>query len=1491
MFTKNNNFGGYSKTRKNIKKALKILSIFALVGVGTLLLGWAIMRSPAVQTLMGNKIASIASQTLGSNVTVGKFRFNLRRGLTIHDITLRCPNGDTLAHINQFATNLRNISVNERIAVLRSVTLVEPEFFIERADSSFNFAFLTENKNDTIAFSTDSAAMPFNINVNSIIVENGLVHYKSDQIRHEVDEFNLIINNVHWGELSASANLDSLSFNLNGQPFTKHASVEIVYSANTLQANDLQLKLSHSSINIPTASLNFGNNQPFAYSVNLNQAHICPNDFSAFATFLKGQTDIIKASGNISGTESTITGNSIALSIDTTASLATNFHLNNIDNLQELNFNISVTEARSSANKILSIINRYSKDDATRLSAKLSPIGTFNFVGQAKGSLNNLRIDGKLSTALGKLQVHSQLQSDEKTNGLRVDGSLRSTNINLNAYAGNNAMARIDVTAKGLIANNYRSNVIVNGSICHIQYNHYSIDSIRINGQYKGKEFVGNISSFDQNLRFDFNGQVNLGDSSSANFKASLYNANLLALGLSPNNHAANLQFDIAANIQNLDIDHTDGLLELTNLYYYTDSAYFATDTIKLEAQSADSNSCIKLNSEFLTANIDGKYKLSHIASGIVNYGHRFMPKAIAHIGTTPDTTSHFNFTVLADYPQPITDMFMPELQIASGSSISGEVNGNSGEVDVLCNFHDVDAYGVSAENLQVRIFNDNKYFMLRLASDSLFFGNIGLASNLRIDSYFHSDSIDTNISWDNRQMINNSGDIITSFVKQDSQMVFSIERSEYLIMNQPKSIEPATIIIRDSSIIVNHLAIGDAQSFLKMDGTISANPTDSIDIRLKNINLDKASQLLRLSTTFSGNLTANAVMRDLKNERIIKGNLNVDSLLINHTHIGNLEASTAWDADRKLILVDGNVQSSEQSFTQFNGNVNPQNAEIDIDVDAQKQEMAFLMMFLNGIFSNIDGQADGQLHLSGALPDLHWDGKLWSNNLKLHLLSTNVPYWLTDTVYFSDRTIHFRNTTGVDKEGNTLKINGSIWHSNLSIFNLDIKATSNKIIGIDTKSTQSPIHYGKIYASGMANIYGSSQRTITIDIGATSLQQSKYVISLEGRSDLAENDFLTFVAHNAIDDELAHNATNEAENLSGPKTKVNINLNLKITPDAEVQIVLDPKIGDALWANGSADLSISVADDDYAIYGTYLIDKGSFTFTMSNVISKKLDIQSGSSVTLNGKPSDAIVDIDAVYKLRRVPIFDLTKDEEDREKRVPVNCHLLMTGKLESPSIKFSVEVPSTTSNNEVVEQLNNLPEENLNQQIIYLLVLNKFAPLPNATAQNNANSSGTKSTATTASEVLSNQLSKWISQISNDFDLGFAYRPETDISNEEYELALSTTLWNDRLIINSNLGMSGQQNNTATTNNNSQFTTDISAELKVNKAGNLRLRAFQKVNDDLIYDAPYTRGVGFLYTEEFNDLKHLRSKIFTRRQQKKENKAEAKKEDSPTVESEEKE
>ncbi len=37
------------------------------------------------------------------------------------------------------------------------------------------------------------------------------------------------------------------------------------------------------------------------------------------------------------------------------------------------------------------------------------------------------------------------------------------------------------------------------------------------------------------------------------------------------------------------------------------------------------------------------------------------------------------------------------------------------------------------------------------------------------------------------------------------------------------------------------------------------------------------------------------------------------------------------------------------------------------------------------------------------------------------------------------------------------------------------------------------------------------------------------------------------------------------------------------------------------------------------------------------------------------------------------------------------------------------------------------------------------------------------------------------WLSQISNNFDIGFSYRPGDQVTTNEFELALSTQIWNN--------------------------------------------------------------------------------------------------------------
>ena len=158
----------------------------------------------------------------------------------------------------------------------------------------------------------------------------------------------------------------------------------------------------------------------------------------------------------------------------------------------------------------------------------------------------------------------------------------------------------------------------------------------------------------------------------------------------------------------------------------------------------------------------------------------------------------------------------------------------------------------------------------------------------------------------------------------------------------------------------------------------------------------------------------------------------------------------------------------------------------------------------------------------------------------------------------------------------------------------------------------------------------------------------------------------------------------------------------------------------------------------------------------------------------------------------------------------------------------------------------------QELNRQVFSLLVLNRFLPPPGVDGV--AGNAGLEKTAT--SELLSNQLSNWLSKISNEFDIGVNYRPGDEISPQEFELALSTQLLNDRLIIDSNFGIADRQNGSTVNQNTNNLIGDVVLEYKISKDGKLRVKAFNKSNQFSLLEinSPYTQGVGISYKEEFD-------------------------------------
>jgi hypothetical protein len=239
---------------------------------------------------------------------------------------------------------------------------------------------------------------------------------------------------------------------------------------------------------------------------------------------------------------------------------------------------------------------------------------------------------------------------------------------------------------------------------------------------------------------------------------------------------------------------------------------------------------------------------------------------------------------------------------------------------------------------------------------------------------------------------------------------------------------------------------------------------------------------------------------------------------------------------------------------------------------------------------------------------------------------------------------------------------------------------------------------------------------------------------------------------------------------------------------------------------------------------------------------------------------------------------------ENKMNERIPVECLLLLTGKLFNPVVGFDINLPTADEETRAYLKSMITSDEEMSRQFLFLLMMNSFYADPTAgmTPQSTANI-GSQTVGVTTMEMFSNQISNWLSQISKDFDIGVNYRPgSTAIPNsQEVQLALSTQILNDRVTINGNFDYGNNQTGpggTGVPSSNNSITGAFDIEYKINEK--IRFKVFNRSNDNFLIDngIQYTQGIGIFFRQDFDKLRDLFRKT-VKSEMKKEDQAPIKK------------
>jgi hypothetical protein len=811
------------------------------------------------------------------------------------------------------------------------------------------------------------------------------------------------------------------------------------------------------------------------------------------------------------------------------------------------------------------------------------------------------------------------------------------------------------------------------------------------------------------------------------------------------------------------------------------------------------------------------------------------------------------NFTI-------IKELFINDLMISPNTVFEGSFDASINYLYLKTNNDLINYSGIkfNKNNISINSLPNGVSFIYNAKSitinDSLSFKNtsVNLVANDKISNF--------ELAWNNVLKPLYAGDLKGNilFGATHADLVFEkikilVADSVWQMMNpNPISIDTAFVVK------IKPITLFNNNQLITLDGILSKNNSDKCDVKIQNFKLSQFNPLLAdEKISIDGSVSGNINVFGAFNNNIINGDINFTDLKFNNKLIGSGEIKTEYNPEKEYVSVNGfsafgkDFDGTLFKNLEFNGYyyTKKQEDNLDITFKASPFDLSLLQPYLKDILTIKIGFLNGSGKVTGtpSKPQINASLKLMKCVVLVDYL--NVQYTVSGNVNIKPNQINFDNLEIRDKTGNAGSVDGNIFHNNFKNMRIDFDVNTKKLMLLNTTSANNSSFYGTAYASGNIGIYGFTD-DMKVEINMKTNGGTRFYIPLDGPSEIGNNEFIQFVTKDTI----------KVIKLVS-KSNLSLDFNLEATSDAEIQLIFDEKSGDVIKARGDGNLNMKInSKGKFDMFGDYVLSTGDYLFTLENFVTKKFEIEKGSSIKWNGNAYKANIDIIANYKQRASikPLFP-NDSSSNYNKRFPVDCKLYMKDKLTSPDITFGIDLPTIDeSTRTLIKNLMTDPNE-LNRQVFSLLLLRSFVTPISVTGGSGVNAGG--AVAATGSEMLSNKISSWLNGVTKDIDIGVNYRPGNSLSSDELDLALSKQLFNNRLVIDGNFGVTNSATNTKTTNN-SNLIGDVSLEYKLTESGRYRVKAFNRSNDNtqvLNSGGPFTQGVGIFYREEFESLSEL--------------------------------
>ncbi len=1115
-----------------------------------------------------------------------------------------------------------------------------------------------------------------------------------------------------------------------------------------------------------------------------------------------------------------------------------------------------LTRLQTTRNSLVSLMPEMLSE---KLPVELGNLGVVDVHGEIEMTKRTLNTDIQVITSVGMAVAEIDIDNLNDADKALYKGNIILNKFNLGEFIKDNkfGLASVDIDVDGQGFNQKSLNTSVKGEIFSLAFGQYNYQNISVDGLMKMPYYRGLIHAEDPNLQLDFNGVIDLSSKvKNYDFRADVAHADLHALKL-VNDSIAKFcgSFEFAASGNT--IDDLAGEFKMYSSTYDNSKDHYDFEEFSLVSSFKGEERTITVNSkEAIQGYITGKFSFKEakalftnaLGSLYTNYSP-YEVKAGQYLDF--DITVH----------NRLIEIFLPYLTVSEQTRVSGIINNDEKEFKLDFNSPGIELNGVSFFNVLLNVNNANPLYNAYVTIDSVKTKGYSI-QDFNLLNLTHNDTlfIRSEFTGGNKKLDKFNLNLYHT-INDENLSVVGFKKSELFFKDYQWNIneheEDNNKIVFNKKLtdfVIDSLSISHNHQEVSLSGIVRDSTYKHFDLSFLNVDLSKITPDIN-NLKFAGNIDGEIHFSQEKEVFHPKANLIIDSLKVNGALLGDLNFKVDGDERLEKFQVQSQIVKNDEEKFYLNGDIKviDKKSYLNLESGFNKFSMKPIGPLLSSIVSDVRGNATGKISILGTPQSPDINGRLYLNEAGMKSKFTGVDYNFEEQtpLDITEKQFIFRQVKLIDSKYKTEGIvNGEVAHKVFNDWVLDLNMTSSNLLALDTEYTEGSIYYGRAFINGQAKIVGPVQ-LLSIDINATSNKGTSIKIPLKEAQGTGDKNFIHFLSPKEKELRLKGEDTDiyRYEN-SG----IELDFEFVLTPDAEIEIILDRESGHAMRGKGAGFITMEINTlGKFNMWGDFQAYEGEYNFKYGGLIDKKFMVKKYGTIRWDGDPMNAILDLQAIYHTDANP--SVIVDNSIVSRKVPTDVAIVLNGSLSNPEVDFEISFPTVSSvvKSEIDYKLSD--RDTRERQAMALLATGTFF------SSNNSSSTLTGSLFERASSIFDDLFSDEDEKFK--VGLNYAQGERNPYAQTEGRLGVTfSTKVNDRISVNGKLGVpvGGVEQ--------SVIVGDVEVLLRINEEGTLNARFFNRENDiNYIGEGiGYTQGVGVTYEVDFDTFKELISRVLNR-------------------------